>query len=370
MNSKPRIAIFIPSLVGGGVERVMTVLSAGFVDRGHPVDLVLARAHGHLMNEVDPRVRVVDLNRGRVLASLRPLAGYLRETRPACLLAGMAHANLVAIAARRISGCKCRLVVGTHNYFSTSSAISPRFLDRLTPPLARWLYPRADCAAAVSSDVARDLVSTIGLREDFVHMIPNPVDIQRAVAGAREPADHPFFRLAHGPVLVAVGRFVPEKGFDVLLRALPRVRESVDAKLVILGEGSQRNALEALVDELQLREHIALPGFVDNPFSFMAAAAALVAPSRLEGFGNVLVEAMACGTPVVATDCPGGPSEILQDGRYGPVVETGWAGPLAEAILSTLADPTDPEILRRRADDFAREKVVDRYLEVLLGVRS
>jgi glycosyltransferase involved in cell wall biosynthesis len=226
-------------------------------------------------------------------------------------------------------------------------------------------YLKADCIVAVSEGVADDLVSEVGLPRSAIRVIYNPVVTPELAARAEEPLVHPWLVPGSAPVLLAAGRLSAQKDFPTLLRAFARVRAARPARLIILGEGELRAQLEAQAVALGLGEDVQFPGFVENPYAYMRRAGVFVLSSAWEGFGIVLVEAMACGAPVVSTDCPVGPAEILEGGRYGPLVPIGDDGALAHAILSALDCPMDPERLRARAGDFALEKIGRQYLEVL-----
>jgi glycosyltransferase involved in cell wall biosynthesis len=225
-------------------------------------------------------------------------------------------------------------------------------------------YPRADAIVAVSRGVADDLARFAGLPRDVIRVIYNPVvgaDLPRM---AGEPVDHPWFRPGELPVILGAGRLSRQKDFPTLIRAFAEVRRARPARLVILGDGAQRAELEALVRTLGLADAVALPGFTSNPYAHMARAAVFVLSSRFEGFPNVLVEALAVGTPVVATDCPSGPAEILERGRHGRLVPVGQADALARALLATLDAPGDPAGRRRRAADFSADASVSTYLDL------
>lgn len=360
-----KIAIFAPSLRGGGVERNAVNLARGFVDRGLPVQLVLARAEGPFLAEVDSRVDVVNLDAPRVMFSLPRLASYLRRMRPAVMLSGMAHANFAAILARRVSRVRCRVVASVHTCFAAGGGYTEKWLDRNTARVGRLLYRRADGIIAVSQAVADDLVASTGLDPGAVTVIGNPVVLPDPQAVADMTADHPFLAGFEPPLLVAVGRLSREKGFDVLIKAHALLRPRRPMGLLILGEGPERPYLEELVKELGSGDLVDLPGFVKEPLAYIARASALVMPSRIEGFGNALVEAMACGVPVVATECSGGPTEILDGGRFGPLAVADDPAALAGAIEQVLTDPVAPAVLKERARGFAVDRVVGRYLEVL-----
>jgi glycosyltransferase involved in cell wall biosynthesis len=231
---------------------------------------------------------------------------------------------------------------------------------RVLSPLVRTHYPWADGVVSVSEDVTSELISNYGLGEQLCTTIPNPVDADRVAAGAEEPVDHPWFS-EETPLIVGVGRLIRRKQFSVLLQALKRMRRHIDARLVLIGDGSRRKVLMKQVNELGLQNYVDFLGFVDNPYKYMNRADLLAHPSQHEGFGLVLVEALACGTPVVATDCPGGPSDILAGGEYGKLVDVGSRQQMADAIVSVLADPPDSDRLIERAKDFDVGSIAERY---------
>lgn len=359
------IAIFAPSLSGGGAQRVMVNLVGAFTKRGLKVDLVLAQAEGPYLSEVPEAIRVVDLEAARVVATLPGLVRYLRRERPAVLLSAMDHANVVVLWAKRLAGVPTRIVVTVHTTLSHSTRSAPNARGRWIPYFVRWFYPWADAIVAVSQGVADDLVQTAGLARDRIQVIHNPVVTLELLEKAKAPLDDDWFGPGEPPVILGVGRLTKAKDFPTLIRAFARVHNQCPARLMILGEGEDRPALEDLVRELDLEADVALPGFVDNPYAYMARAAVFVLSSAWEGFGNVLVEAMAVGTPVVSTDCPGGPAEIMDGGKYGSLVPVGDVAALAGAVSAALDKTYQTERLKRRAEEFNLERITRQYMEVL-----
>jgi len=361
-----RIAIFLPDLVVGGAERSMLKLAGGIAARGFAVDLVLSRAQGPLMAEVPASVRVVDLRAGRVLACLPALARYLRATQPAALLSVL-HANLVALWARRLANVRTRIVVSERD--TLSSEVEHYASDlrmRLMPHLIRRFYPWADGIVAVSKSVADDLVSTAGIPQQKVSVIYNPIITPDLQAKAQYPLDHPWFGDGQPPVILSVARLTAQKDLPTLIRAFAQLRRERLVRLLILGDGEERPALAALVRELGLEEDVNMPGFVPNPYPYMARAALLVLSSKWEGLPGVLIEGLYCGVPIVATDCPGGSREILANGRYGRLVPVGDSPAMARAMRAALDDGRALS-LPERWSQFEMETSVSQYVEVLLG---
>ena len=395
MDRFQHIALFIRSLGGGGgAERVMVNLARGFSQRGHRVDLVLGKAEGPFLKEVPDSVRVVDLQARGGLASvpallrglrdfsalapvlatmgvppalrrLPALTHYLRREGPTVMLSALPYGNITALLAVRLAGVRTVVVISEHNTLSVSAQNAHRRKKRSLPRLERYFYPRADSIVAVSNGVAEDLAGVTGLPRERITTIYNPVVRPELAELAQAPLGHPWFAPGAPPVLLGAGKLKPQKDFATLLRAFAQVRATRPARLVILGEGNARAKMLGLARVLGVATDVDFPGFVGNPFAYMARASVFVLSSVWEGFGNVLVEALACGCPVVSTECPSGPAEILDGGAYGPLVPVGDDAALARAILSVLDAPPDPERLRTRAALFSMDRAVEKYLGVL-----
>lgn len=363
-TSKERLAIFLPGLYDGGAERILLNLVEGIAARGFLVDLVLARAEGPYMAEIPDSVRVIDLKATRVLMCLPALVHYLRSERPVALLSAL-YANIIAVWAKRITGFPLRVVISEHNTLTSVSNGEKDLRWKLYPELARWFYPWADDIIAVSKGVANDLTLATRLSPSRIQVIYNPIVTTNLQKKSESLLEHPWFRAGEPPVVLGVGRLTAQKAFSVLIDAFARVRTTQPARLLILGEGEERPLLEAQIRQLGLEQDVDLPGFVSNPYPYMAHAALFVLSSRWEGLPTVLVEAMSLRTPVIATDCPSGPREILGDGQYGQLVPVDDPCALALAIQSSLANrATFP--LEESWKPFELDFVTDQYLSVLL----
>ncbi|WP_207477673.1 glycosyltransferase [Arenibaculum pallidiluteum] len=364
-SRRRRIAVFLQDLYGGGAERVMLLLAGAIARRGVDVDLVLIRREGAYLEQVPPGVRVHELGTRRMSKSVGALARYLRAERPEAVLTALVHVNVGALLAAMLAG-RTRVIVTEHNQISRNYAALRSPLLRAAYRLVPQLYRRAARIVAVSSGVADDLHRFSGLDRRRIDVVHNPIVAADLPARAAEPVSHPWLRPGQPPVVMAVGRLNPQKDFETLIRAFAALRARRAARLIILGEGDERAALQRLAGELGVANEVDMPGFVDNPYAHMAKASLFVLSSRFEGLPTVLVEAMACGTPVVATDCPSGPREILEDGALGGLVPVGDADALALAMEQALDAPVTAERLKARASDFAVERAVDRYLELVL----
>lgn len=369
-NPKKRLALFLPALYGGGAERVLLDVGIALAGQGYRVDLILAQAEGPYLAEVPESVRLVELNARhrramRTLTSLPGLVRYLRRERPDVLLSAL-HANILALWARRLVGIPERVVICEQNTFSFQNQQLPKLYSKLMFRLVRLFYTWADGIVAVSEGVANDLVHVAGITRERIQVIFNPIDTSRLQAKAEESLEDLWFKPGEPPVVLAVGRLTEQKDFSTLIHAFARVRRTHAARLLILGEGKKRSELEGLVRRLDLGENVRLPGFVPNPYPYMAKASLFVLSSRWEGLPLVLVEALYCGAHVVATDCPSGPREILRGGQYGRLVPVGDVASLAEAIESTL-DNTTARSPCESWQSFKLETVVNQYKKILLG---
>jgi glycosyltransferase involved in cell wall biosynthesis len=361
-NNGRRLAIFLPSLEGGGAERAMCRLAIGFAKRCVPVDLVLAKKIGPYLQHVPTTVRVINLNSSRMLASVPGLVRYLHNERPSCLISALSHANVVAIFSHLLARSPAKLIVSERTPPFQSQANAKFLRDRILPYLIRALYNRADHIIAVSRGVA-DQLAVLGVPRNKIAVIHNPVVDNALLEKAKETLDHPWFVPHAPPVIVAAGRLVKEKDFQTLIRAFSLVRKARPVRLVILGEGESRIELHHLAQQLGVADDVSLPGFVDNPYKYMKRATVFTLSSLFEGFGNVIVEAMACGAPIISTNCPSGPAEILENGRWGRLTAVGDAIQLAKAIEEVLGEVIHPDV-KARAAIFSIENMTDEYLKL------
>ena len=339
------VCFFLPNLCLGGAEKVTVELANGLAARGYSIDMVLGAAEGEFLRELAPAIRVVDLKAGRILWAIPRFANYLRKHRPSVVISALEHANVGAILARQLSATSVPVVVSIHSTRSMAVMYKQGFRGCVLRLYAQWCYRRAAGIVCVSHGVADDLAAVTGTCRERLRVIYNPVVSQRILDLAREPptlstgCPHPWFAAGAPPVVIAVGRLAVVKDYPSLIRAFGLVRRKHDARLVILGEGEDRPRLESLIAELGLGDHISLPGFGANPYAYLARAALFVLSSISEALPTALIEAMAVGTPVVATDCKCGPKEVLQDGRFGTLVPVGDVAALAAAISATLSAP-------------------------------
>jgi len=365
VHPQKRIAIFMPSLLGGGGQRSMVNLANGMAESGYAVDLVLAQMEGPFLSEVRSPVRVVDLKASRALTSLPALVRYLRSEQPEAMLSVFGYVNIIASLAWRLAGVPTRLLLNEQNTVSLESGNATRWRGRLVPWLIKRFYPWANGIIVVSHGVRDDMAQLTKIPAERITVIYNPSVVGAEVWDkAQAPLDHPWFKPGQPPVLIAVGRLQMQKDYPTLLHAFAQVRKNRPVRLLILGEGKERSMLEELINELGLEQDISLPGFVMNPYAYMARASLFVLSSRWEGLPTVLIEALCCGTPVVSTDCPSGPREILRDGKYGQLVPVGDVDALARAMESALHNkaPRPPSESWRPYD---LENVVNQYINLL-----
>lgn len=363
--AKPRLALYGFHRGNNGIGRVMCNLANGVVAGGVAVDLLVSHADSADLTLLDSAVRVLPLGAHRGRLAVTRLADYLGRERPTVLLANREWANRQALAARRRAGVPVQLA------FRVGSPPSAGLARRHWPSRLwhgsrlRRSYWQADHVIANSSGVAADLAAVTGLPAQRVCVLKNPsvpADLERQM---RAPLQAPWPDGAACPVVMAAGRLVAAKDFTTLLHAFARLRCQWPSRLVILGEGPLRGELGTQARRLGIGDDVALPGFVADPAAWMARAALFVLSSRFEGSPNVLIEALACGTPAVSTDCPHGPRDILEHGRWGRLVPVGDAGALAEAMAATLADPLPAATLRAAMAPYGADTAARAYIDAL-----
>lgn len=366
-----RVAIFIPSLRGGGAERAMLLFAEGLLAKGYLVDLLVAQREGPLVSEVPAGARLVDLGERKVSRTLPKLTRYLAREKPSALFSTIVNANLVAVLAaqwvRRVHGFHCRVVVRESNVVSPKGPLS--FARRVSGRLAPWLYGYSDAIISVSKDVAAELSTAAPKLSPRIHTLPNPVVSPKIFALSELDSTHPWLHERRNaasniaaPLIVAAGRLHPQKDFPTLLKAFAILRAERSARLIILGEGEQRAQLEALVTELGLADCVSLPGFAANPYPYFRHADSFVLSSVYEGMPNVMLQALAFGTPVVATRCHSGAQEVLTDAAFGRLVTPGDSQAMAAAISECLRMPRSREAIEFVAEHFSVTHATDEYL--------
>lgn len=363
-DRRPDLAIFVATSGHSGVDRIVTNLLPEFARAGLRVDLLQVHGHGPHIEALPHGVRRIELGSRHVSTSLLPLVRYLRRNQPRVLLSDKDRANRTALRAVRWSRVPTRVFVR----LGTTVSVNLEAKRRLEAWIQRRSIRRYGSAAGVivpSQGAADDLARVGGLARETIRVLPNPIvgpDLER-LAGSDVP--HPWLEDPDVPVILGIGTLTPRKDYPTLLRAFARLARHRELRLVVLGDGPERAGLERLAHEEGITERVLLPGFCANPYPWIARASVFAHSSRWEGLGIVLVEALALGTPVVATDCPSGPAEVLDHGRLGRLVPVCDAAAMAEAIAETLDQPVDRDTLRAGAAGFRIDRSAQAYLDAL-----
>lgn len=408
-----RLAIYIRSVESArGAERVAINVARGLSARGHRVDFLVEESGSWLSRELGAGagdIRVLDLRAARpnrwadrllqtraflahllsaprVLsrrgdACLGPVAAvlfkdapplaalrrYLLEAQPHAVLSFLNYPNTVLLLAATLHRGKTRYIVSVRNHMSVAAALNDSAWVRSVPRLMSRLFGRADAVVTPSNGVAEDVATITGLARERIAVIYNPVFRPELIELADAPVDHPWLVEGNEPVIVGSGKFKPQKDFPTLLRAFAQVRAQRPARLIVLGRGEGEHELRELTERLGIAADVDFPGHVANPFAYYRRASVFVLSSVWEGLPNALIEAMACGCPVVSTDCPSGPCEILDGGRFGTLVPVGEADIMAKAILATLGATPSRAQLVDRAREFSLDRAVQRFEAVMVG---
>jgi len=407
VNEKYHIALFQKHLKGlsnngGGIERVQINLSKAFIDRGYKVDLIVCDNTSLNLTDLSDKLNIINLKpsnkfissfysfladpgylwlktikllfsnlRPRALQYLPAFASYLKANKPDIVFSASTDNNLVALLAKRIVNIPIHNVVSEHIVWTLEN-----LENKKTHAKKKWIFPHSKLSkfyseargiVAVSDGVAKNISSEINLDKKKISVIYNPIVSTDLTCLSNKAVNHPWLIEKKYPVVLGVGRLVSQKNFSLLIKAFAKVKKYRKSKLIILGDGRERYNLQLLIKEYDLLDHIDLFGFVDNPYAFMSKVDVFVLSSIYEGLGNVLIEALACGCPVVSTDCPSGPAEILEYGKYGPLVPMNDEKALAEAIISVLDNPPPSTWLKERSMDFSVDNVAESYLQLAVG---
>lgn len=363
MSAPFPIHLYIQNLDAGGAQPVMVYLANELAARGFATTLIANNVRGVWREHVALNVAVHDLSASNFFHASLKLFAHLRKTRPPVLISALAHANVAAIAAARLSGTDTKIIAVEH---TTTS----RWLARLRPSrkvmfgkLIPLLYGRADALVSVSSAAGKDLASVVGIPPDRVTIIRNGSPSMESLEGL-EPPRSPWFDDPTVPVILAAGRLAPEKDYATLLEAFACLRSNHSARLMLLGDGPLRAELEAVAERLGVGDDVSFEGYVTPVLPYFLHGSLFVLSSKFEGFPMVLVEALSCGLPIVSTDCESGPREILDSGEYGELVPVGDAGAMADAMSRALVEPGNQAARRARAREFSINRMVDGYVAI------
>ena len=366
------ISLFITAMKGNGGDRVILNLAQAFAAKGFHVDLVVPEVtdyHRAVMAVLPPQIQTVDLglpiSKTIYFKKLIKLKQYLDQEQPIVLLSNGDYVGLANFAGK-LSSSPTKVIQVVHINVSRYFGELSSFRAKLKLLFFKQFYRSSDGIVAVSRGVAKDVAELIGLPLEKIKTIHNPVVTSDLIDKAREAIEHPWFKIGESPVILGAGRLQSQKDFATLIRAFAKVRKQRPARLIIIGgEPDQQQELKMLIHELELEQDAQLFGFAENPYAYMARAAVFALSSKYEGFGNVLVEAMATGTAVVSTDCESGPAEILENGKYGKLVPVADPDALAAAMIETLDSPIDPKVLQERAQAFTTEKIAQEYINFI-----
>lgn len=386
-----RIAIYVSSLKGGGAERVMLHLAQGFYHQGHNVDLLLSRHEGSYIEQVPDYLNIIPLKktsrfRGlflmllhsslkikfishfklpRFFSRLSGVINYINESKPDAIISALHNSNLSAVLAKNCTNSDVKIIVTEHIALSNYLESVPKRKSKLLP-LIKILYPLADHQVTVSDGVKNDLAQVADLQTSSISTIFNPVITDEMLKKMLLAVDHSWLISGNHYKLLAAGRLSKQKDFVTLINAIDIIRDDISIKLIILGEGKERENLQKIITDKNLDDIIDLHGFVANPYAYMAHSDLFVMSSILEGLPTVLLEALACGCQIVSTDCPYGPSEILQNGKYGKLIPVKDSKQLAIAIKESYINKDTTNNRQQYALQFNLEKATNQYINLIL----
>jgi len=356
-----KVSLFISDLTIGGAERVAVNLAKGFISLDYDVDIVLVHKEGKFLEDVPESVNIIELDVSRIRWCPLALAKYLRKERPKALISFMTGANVMAVLANKLVGSPCKVIVTEHNTQTEKTSKSVR-RDIL---LGKISYRFADNIVGVSSGVVNDVAEWSGIDNKKIYKIYNPSINENFIHKNREKPEHPWFNSPEVPVILGAGRHTEQKNFKILLKGFSMFLSRCDGRLVLLGEGELTDEYIELSETLGISDKVHMPGFVEDPYPYIQHSNVFVLSSKWEGLSLVLIEAMGCGTPVVSTDCPNGPAEVLKNGKYGPLVPVGDPEALSDAIYDVLENPPEKEFLKERAKDFTIDKITKEYEKLI-----
>ncbi len=368
MIKQRKIAFFSYDMRVGGAEKMILTLLPWFINAGYSIDLVLVKKTGAFLTDIDQRVNLISLKKEHVGQSLFPLLKYFKKSKPDVFISNLTHLNIVTIIAKFFSGTRSKIIITEHSSITTNN-LQKGGKEGILVFLARFLYPLADKTVVVSEGAAQNLIEAIKINPNKVQSIYNPIDMDRIRILSGEKIDEFWLTEKSIPVLIAIGRLEQEKNFSFLLNVFQTLIKKRKVRLLILGEGSERQMLEQQMIAFGIENDVKLLGIKTNPYPYISNADILVCTSKYEGFNITLAESLACGTPVISMNCPYGPAEILDNGTYGQLISPGDQDGMVNAIIAAIDHPESlpsKEKLMERAKRFSAEKIFSEYQELFL----
>lgn len=368
-KQKPLISFLLPTLLIGGAEKTLVDLSNGLSASNWHIQLLVMTNKGPLVDDVSSDVEIINLDCSSYRKAALALVKYYNEYKPTTILTSLYATGLVAIVSQTIASHKPKIIIGGHNSLLAKSTRPDNWKDKFfLLPLCKILFPRAEGVIAVSRGVALEIQTLIKLPPERIHIIYNPVVTQKLLRKKKETVSHPWLVAPSQrdfKTLISVGRLVEQKGFDILLEALFRAKESINCRLIIVGGGPLQEDLIYKANILKIKEFVDFVGWQENPYKYIARADLFVLSSRWEGLANVIIEALACGCPVVSTNCKYGPEEILEGGKYGTLAKVNNPCDIASKILEVFTEPNYYLSGRKKrmahAFNFTVEAAVEQY---------
>jgi glycosyltransferase involved in cell wall biosynthesis len=356
------ICIVLPNLAGGGAEKLSVNLANSWVDSGHNVEFILMNKQNDFSSIISNKIKITILSVSRISGIIIPLRMHITKERPDIILSAMWPMTSASVVSWLLSGKIGKLFLSDHNMLSISAKNNPNISYLFLSILMKLTYKFASGVIAVSKGVKHDICNLSLLSDNRIKVIYNPIATGLNTPDFSKDAIINVWGEEVQHRVLSVGSLIEQKDHETLIKAISLLSDIGNLKLVILGKGHLYNKLESLIEKYKLQNRVELAGFVSNPDKWFSSADLFVLSSRWEGFGNVIVESLEYGTPVVSTDCPSGPSEILNDGTYGKLVQVGDIVELADAIRQGLHDIHDIDFLKARAKDFSIDKISRQYL--------
>lgn len=361
-----KIALYIPTMDLGGAEKVFMTLANEFCARGYKVDLLLTVKKGIFLKDLDKNINIIELSKKRVIFDCFKLKKYLFKNKPDAIVSGLTHSNLIAAFTSLFCGYGNKVFVTEHSNFTESMKDVIFYKRIILKFLISVLYPRLAGIISVSEGVKLDLIRNFPILEQKSTFIYNPFDVEYIIKRSKEDVLHPWLvKNRTYQTIISSGRLTPAKDFGNLLAAFSILKNMCNVRLIILGEGELRDELTLYIDQNGLSSIVDLYGFDENPFRFMSKADLFVLSSKREGLSNVLVESMICNVSIVSTDCPSGPSEILESGYWGDLVPVGNPQALADSMYKKLGIERVNLDYSIRVRDFSKKTIADQYLNYI-----